>query len=69
MTNETIEPGTIWDEPGGDYFRQAMEELGLTDEDLEKPNEYRSIMVGDYPTLDRVYARAWELRRADEPAD
>lgn len=52
-------------EPGGDYWRRAIAELGMSDEELEDAGD-GPVVKGDYPNLDRVYAKAWELREAEE---
>lgn len=60
-------PMGFWNEPGHEYFRAAMEDLELREDDLEDvENPHISVTIGDYPTLDCVYARAWEFRAADE---
>jgi hypothetical protein len=67
MVTVDHEPGAFWNQPRGDYLRQAMEDLGLEEDELEDPGSgAEHVFVGDYPNLDRVYARAWELQAADE---
>ena len=56
------EPGTFWMQPNGCYVELAMEQLRLGPADIEEVEPADSnIMIGDYPTLDRVFQRAWEL--------
>lgn len=54
-----------WQTPGTEFWRRALEELGLDEQrDLEvveeKPGE--AIPRGRYHTLDRVLERAWEIQ-------
>lgn len=63
---EEIEPRGFWMQPEGYYFAAAMGELGLDQSDLEKVDAHSNIAVGDYPVLDSVYEKAWELHAADE---
>jgi hypothetical protein len=58
---------TVWDEPGWQYFTEALEDLHLEDADLEDVIGSEGIPVGKYPTFDAVYERAWEFRRAADP--
>jgi hypothetical protein len=58
-----------WTEPGASYFRDAMDDLGLTEEDLAaERKEMQSAGIADnvprgaYPTFDRIYERAWHIR-------
>jgi hypothetical protein len=55
-----------WQTPGIEYWRRALEELGLDEQrDLEaveeKPGE--AIPRGKYHTHDLVFERAWEIAR------
>ena len=68
-TPTTPEPGAFWNEPGGSYVAEAMEALGVEDDDLEMlhpEHERADVPMGKYPVRDRVYAKAWELRNAEE---
>lgn len=57
-----------WDQPSGNYWREAMDELNFEAADLEQVDRAheRNVPVGVYPNLDAVYARAWELERAEQ---
>ncbi len=62
-----------WMEPGKAYFRDAMEDLGLTEEDLaaerkemERTGNTVNVPRGKYPTFDRIYQRAWHLRDIED---
>jgi len=53
-------------EPGGRYFADAMDELGVHDSNVQDIPPDGNVFRGKYPMLDSVYERAWELRIADE---
>jgi hypothetical protein len=62
-----------WMEPGRYYFRDAMEDLGLAEEDLaaerkemERAGIIGNVPRGSYPTFDRIYERAWHLRDVED---
>ena len=62
-----------WMEPGGVYLRVAMEDLGLTEEDLaaerkelERAGSTVNVPRGEYPIFDRIYERAWQIRDIED---
>jgi hypothetical protein len=62
-----------WMDPGRVYFREALEDLGLTEEDLdaerkeiERAGITGNVPRGQYPTFDRIYERAWQLRDVED---
>jgi hypothetical protein len=58
---------SVWMEPGADYLAAAMHELCVRDVELDVDGEAGDLVViGHSALLDAVYAKAWELREADE---